>query len=62
MSQPDIRLDVPSGTAASTTLLLDVYQRPPSARHAEGYMADALPGLLAFLAGALGFRAPSASA
>ncbi|SDZ26763.1 alpha/beta hydrolase [Herbiconiux ginsengi] len=30
MSQPDIRLDVPYGTAASATLLLDVYQSPQS--------------------------------
>ncbi len=62
MSQPDIRLDVPDGTAASTTLLLDAYQRPESTRNAEGYPADALPGSLAFVAEALGLRAPSASA
>ena len=34
----------------------------PGTRHAEGYLADALAGSLAFLAKALGASAPSASA
>jgi acetyl esterase/lipase len=34
----------------------------PGTRHAEGYLADALPGSLAFLAKSLGASAPTASA